>query len=81
MQILHKGVIAMKTENRQTLPKLGRSTKKKNAGLSLHTTPPLFFSNGDSFTYYNEVPFLWRLKKKVSFIQIYGRLSRSFLAA
>jgi len=65
----------MKTENRQISP-LGRSTKKKNAGLSLHTTPPLFFVVGDSFTYYNEVPFLWRLKKKVPYVQIFGRLSR-----
>jgi len=71
LQILHIGVIAMKNTNRQTSP-FGRSTKKKNEGLSL-PIPPLFQVTGNTFIYYNESPFIQKLKrikfKFVRFIQ------------
>jgi len=68
LQILHIGVIAMKNTNRQTLP-FGRSTKKKNAGLSL-PIPPLFQVTGNTFIYYNESPFIQNLKRiKFKFVR------------
>lgn len=54
----------MKNINRQTLPKLGRSTKKKNAGLSLHTTPPLFLATGIHSHIITKFLFYGDLKKK-----------------
>ncbi|OHD86351.1 MAG: hypothetical protein A3I60_00390 [Sulfuricurvum sp. RIFCSPLOWO2_02_FULL_43_45] len=58
----------MKNTNRQTLP-FGRSTKKKNAGLSL-PIPPLFQVTGNTFIYYNESPFIQNLKRiKFKFVR------------
>lgn len=58
----------MKQNNRQTLP-LGRSTKKNNAGLSLPISP-LFQVSGNTFIYYNESPFIARLKRiKFKFVR------------
>ena len=44
----------MKNTNRQISPSTGRSTKKKNAGLSL-LRPKLFTVVGDTYKYFNEV--------------------------
>jgi hypothetical protein len=58
----------MKNTNRQTLP-LGRSTKKKTAGLSLPILP-LFETSGNTFIYYNESPFIQKLKRiKFKFVR------------
>ncbi len=58
----------MKNTNRQTLP-LGRSTKKKNAGLSLPVNP-LFIISGNTFIYYNESSFIAKLKRiKFKFVR------------
>lgn len=51
----------MRNINRQTSP-LGRSTKKKNVGLSLLISP-LFEMSGNTFIYYNESPFIAHLKR------------------
>lgn len=59
----------MKKVNRQNTPSLGISTKKNNAGLSL-PTPPLFETIGNTFIYYNETPFIARLKRiKFKFVR------------
>lgn len=60
----------MNNTNRQISP-LGRSTKKKNAGLSL-PIPPLFEITGNTFIYYNESPFIARLKRiKFKFVRFF----------
>lgn len=58
----------MKNTNRQTLP-FGRSTKKKNAGYH-SCVNPLFEYSGNTFIYYNESPFIQKLKRiKFKFVR------------
>lgn len=66
----------MKNTNRQTSP-FGRSTKKKNEGLSL-PIPPLFQVTGNTFIYYNESPFIANLKRiKFAFVRFFRPLNFS----
>jgi hypothetical protein len=58
----------MKTKT-TNLPKLGESATKKTAGLSLPILP-LFEISGNTFIYYNESPFIQKLKRiKFKFVR------------
>jgi len=64
----------MNNTNRQTLPKLGRSTKKNTEGLSLPVSP-LFQCAGNAFIYYNKSPFIQNLKRiKFKFVRFFQPL-------
>jgi hypothetical protein len=68
LQILRIGVITMNHKTALTLPS-GKSATKKTAGLSLPILP-LFETSGNTFIYYNESPFIQKLKRiKFKFVR------------